>query len=109
LFDSGGQFENDLVFSAFTVLIYYSICNLSALRLPPDERMFPRWWVVGGLICCLVLAFFVNWLYWAVGVGFIVVGLLFQLGINRYYKAGAGSVVSPNIIVEEEAHPLDKK
>jgi hypothetical protein len=68
--------------------------------------MFSRWWAVGGLICCLVLAFFVNWLYWAVGVGLIVVGLLFQLGINRYYK---GSVVSPNIIVEEEAYPLDKK
>lgn len=28
-------------FSAFTVLIYYAITNLAALRLSPDERLYP--------------------------------------------------------------------
>ena len=34
-------------FSAFTVLVYYAITNLAALRLPANQRIFPRWiaWV----------------------------------------------------------------
>ncbi|MDX1565337.1 MAG: APC family permease, partial [Phycisphaeraceae bacterium] len=29
-------------FSAFTVLVYYAITNLAALRLPPEDRLYPR-------------------------------------------------------------------
>lgn len=62
-------------FSAFTVLVYYAITNLAALRLPPKDRMFPRWVSVGGLVGCLSLAFRVEARVWLVGLVLIGVGL----------------------------------
>ena len=47
-------------FSAFTVLVYYSITNLAALRLPADKRLYPPWIAVLGLLGCLLLAAFVE-------------------------------------------------
>ena len=51
-------------FSAVTVLIYYAITNAAALRLPPDERLYPRWIAVAGLGGCAALALFVPPAYW---------------------------------------------
>jgi APA family basic amino acid/polyamine antiporter len=65
-------------FSAFTVLIYYSITNLCALRLTQDERLYsvlPSW---VGLFACLFLAFWVAPQIWLVGLGLIAVGLIWQ-------------------------------
>lgn len=42
--------------SAFTVLLYYAITNLAALRLPPAERRYPRWVAGAGLAICTGLA-----------------------------------------------------
>jgi len=61
--------------SAFTVLVYYSITNASALALTKDQRLFPRWISWFGLASCLSLAFFVEWMIWLIGLG--VIGLLF--------------------------------
>ena len=47
-------------FSAFAVLIYYSITNLCALRMKPSERIFPIWPAWVGLASCLFLAFWVQ-------------------------------------------------
>jgi APA family basic amino acid/polyamine antiporter len=65
-------------FSAFTVLIYYSLTNLAALRIPRSERLYPRAWAVGGLISCAGLAFWVEPRIWAVGLGLIGVGVLWH-------------------------------
>ena len=62
-------------FSAFTVLVYYAITNLAALYIPADGRLFPKWVSVAGLVCCSSLAFFVEPLYWGVGLGLIAAGL----------------------------------
>jgi APA family basic amino acid/polyamine antiporter len=43
-------------FSSFAVLVYYSIANAAAFRLAPDERRFPRWLSVVGLLGCVILA-----------------------------------------------------
>ena len=42
--------------SAFTVLIYYSVMNICALRQPVDERRFPRVVPAAGLAMCVALA-----------------------------------------------------
>jgi APA family basic amino acid/polyamine antiporter len=47
-------------FSAFTVLIYYSITNLSALMLKPEQRLYPVFVPIGGLTGCLFLAFWLD-------------------------------------------------
>lgn len=62
-------------FSAFTVLVYYAITNLAALRLPAEARLYPRWIPAAGLAGCLGLAFWVEPRVWLVGLALIGVGL----------------------------------
>ena len=47
-------------FSAFTVLIYYSITNLAALQLTAEERLYPRIVSILGLVGCLGLSVWVS-------------------------------------------------
>jgi APA family basic amino acid/polyamine antiporter len=42
--------------SAITVLIYYAVTNLAALRLPAADRRFPRAIAALGLVTCVALA-----------------------------------------------------
>lgn len=61
-------------FSAFTVLVYYGLTNLSALYLPAEHRRFPRWIAALGLASCFGLACFVEPAIWLAGVGLLLVG-----------------------------------
>lgn len=70
-----GDVRTTWSFSAFTVLVYYAITNLAALRLPPEHRLFPRWVPVAGLLGCLGLAFWVEREIWLVGLGVLGLGL----------------------------------
>jgi APA family basic amino acid/polyamine antiporter len=70
-----GDIRTTWSFSAFSVLIYYSLTNLAALRMPHALRRYPRWIAALGLIACLGLAFWVEPSVWVAGVGTIVLGL----------------------------------
>ncbi len=76
-------------FSAFTVLVYYAITNLAALALPREARDFPRVLAQAGLLSCLTLAFFVEREIWLVGLGLILVGLVWH-AIARSLAAPRG-------------------
>jgi APA family basic amino acid/polyamine antiporter len=65
-------------FSAFTVLLYYFITNLAALRQPASQRLYPRAVAWAGLGSCLFLAFWVEIRFWLTGLSFIGVGLLWH-------------------------------
>jgi len=65
-------------FSAFTVLVYYAITNLAALRLPPEQRMFSPLFAWGGLASCVFLAFWVDWQIWLFGLALIAAGLVWH-------------------------------
>ncbi len=73
-----GNVKTTWSFSAFTVLIYYGITNLAALRLTPSARLYPIWVTWLGLGSCLFLAFWVDSLVWQMGLGLIVVGLIWH-------------------------------
>jgi APA family basic amino acid/polyamine antiporter len=60
-------------FSAFTVLLYYGITNLSALAL--DRRRLSSWL---GLASCVFLSFFVPLAVWLTGAGLVAIGLLWK-------------------------------
>lgn len=79
-----GSVETTWSFSAFTVLIYYSITNLSALYLPKEQRLYPNFIAVSGLISCLFLAFWVPLAIWLSGLLLIALGLIWHL-FHRYY------------------------
>jgi APA family basic amino acid/polyamine antiporter len=50
-------FGTAVAISSFGTLLYYSVTNLSALRLAPDKRMYHSAVAAAGLVGCLVLAF----------------------------------------------------
>lgn len=74
-----GNVRTTWSFSAFTVLVYYAITNLAALRLPAEHRLFPRWIAAAGLLGCLSLAFWVEPRIWLTGLGLVAVGLVWHL------------------------------
>lgn len=78
-----GNVKTTWSFSAFTVLIYYAITNLSALQLSDAERLYPRWLAWVGLGACLFLAFWVEVQVWVFGCGMIALGLVWHAIAHR--------------------------
>jgi APA family basic amino acid/polyamine antiporter len=70
-----GRVELTWSFSALTVLIYYGLTNLAALRLPREAQRYPRGFAWAGLIGCVGLAAFIEPVYWLIGGGLIALGL----------------------------------
>ena len=79
-----GNVKTTWSFSAFTVLIYYAINNLAALRLPPDQRRFPRSIAWAGLFACAFLAFWVEPAIWLAGMAAIGAGWLLRIAMRRW-------------------------
>ena len=78
-----GDVRTTWSFSALTVLIYYSITNLSALRLSREERLYSPLFSVAGLIGCLSLAAFIPPSVLMAGLGLLAVGLVWHALARR--------------------------
>lgn len=63
--------------AAFTILVYYGIANLAALRMNPSDKRFPDAVALLGLVCCLLLAFSLP--PRTIGFGFALLALGFAL------------------------------
>jgi APA family basic amino acid/polyamine antiporter len=87
-----GSVKTTWSFSAFTVLIYYAITNLAALRMPREERRYRPAVAWGGLSGCLFLAFQVEWRVWLTGLALIALGLGWHLIAQR---SGRDRIPSP--------------
>lgn len=83
-----GDVRTTWSFSAFTVLVYYAITNLAALRLPTEHRLFPPWVPAAGLVGCLGLAFWVEREVWLLGLVLLVAGLGGHLLARRTAREG---------------------
>lgn len=73
-----GNVKTTWSFSAFTVLIYYALTNLAALRMPAKAQLYPRWVAALGLLACLLLAFWVERQIWLIGLGLLAMGGLWH-------------------------------
>ena len=65
--------------TSLTILIYYSVTNLSALKLQPEKRLYSRVIPIAGLISCLGLVVFLpleQWLWTAV---LVAIGLVYMV------------------------------
>lgn len=78
-----GDVRTTWSFSAFSVLIYYGITDLSALQIPDEQRLYPKWIAWIGLLACFFLAFWVERQIWLVGLGLIVLGLIWKTLIRQ--------------------------
>ncbi|MGI9038353.1 MAG: APC family permease [Gemmatimonadota bacterium] len=70
-------------FSAFTVLIYYAVTNLAAIRMPAAERLYHPAIAWLGLAGCLGLAFWVERRVWIVGLAVLGAGLILRGLLRR--------------------------
>ncbi|MCC9642084.1 APC family permease [Rhodopirellula sp. JC740] len=73
-----GDVKTTWSFSAFTVLVYYALTNLSATRLTKEERLFSPVIPWLGLLSCLGLAFWVQPKIWLIGLTLLIIGWAFQ-------------------------------
>lgn len=73
-------------FSAATVLIYYALTNLCAIRVDSTERIFPIAFAWCGLLGCCGLVLFIPWPMLAAVAGLIAVGML----VRSFRRSNAG-------------------
>ncbi len=78
--------ETAVAVSSFGTLLYYSITNVSALKLPGAQRRFPRALAVAGLVGCLGLAFALPSEYVLIGLVILAVGLAFRTLSQRIQR-----------------------
>jgi basic amino acid/polyamine antiporter, APA family len=72
-------FTTAIAIASFGTLLYYSVTNLSALRLPPKQRTFPRWLAMAGLAGCLALAFALAPKEIGIGLLILLAGVIFRV------------------------------
>jgi APA family basic amino acid/polyamine antiporter len=82
-----GSVKTAWSFSAFTVLVYYAITNLAALRLPARHRRFPRWISAAGLAGCAFLAFWVEPAVWIAGLCVLASGMIWYAAARALRKS----------------------
>ncbi len=78
-------------FSALTVLVYYAITNLAALRLPKAHRLYPRWISWAGLGSCLLLMACIPVPVWLAGAALLALGVSLRLVIKHKLAGNAAS------------------
>ena len=79
-----GDFAFAWSLSAFTVLIYYAMTNLSALLLPRPQRRIPSWISLVGLLSCCTLAFSVPPAIWSIGLAVLSAGFIWRFIMRKY-------------------------
>ena len=80
-----GSFEFILRSASFTILLYYSITNIAALRQPAGEQLYGKLIPVLGLIGCLAMSVSLPITVMLSGIGLWVVGFALRLVFHKVY------------------------
>lgn len=80
-----GTLETIVAGASFTILLYYTLANLAALRMPAERKLFPNWIPVVGFVSCLVLAFTLRPGIILSGLGLLAAGFVFRLLYRRLF------------------------
>ncbi len=65
--------------AAFTILTYYGIANLAALRMPGAQKLYPYFIARTGIVACLLLAISLPLKIILIGCAVLTVGLVLRL------------------------------
>lgn len=69
--------------ATFTILVYYGITNIAALRMPVEKKLYPNWIPVLGLAFCSILAGSQRPVTIASGLGLLVLGFGLRMALHR--------------------------
>ena len=81
-----GTFEFILASAAFTILLYYSITNLAALRQPKQERRHGKVVPVLGLTGCLLMAISLDFDVIISGISVLLAGFILRFVLHKIYR-----------------------
>ncbi|MDH5482152.1 MAG: amino acid permease [Candidatus Bathyarchaeota archaeon] len=73
--------------STFALLFYYTLANVSALRMKTENRKYPRVVPAIGAATCLALlifALFASLQSWIIGVASLLIGAVYYLGKQKF-------------------------
>lgn len=73
-----GTLEWVVAAAAFTILLYYGIANIAALRLAAADKLYPKWIAILGLIFCLLLAASLRLTTILTGLGLLTIGFILR-------------------------------
>jgi APA family basic amino acid/polyamine antiporter len=69
--------------AAFTILIYYGIANICALRLSHESKLYPKWVAVVGLIFCIAMAASLPLITIVSGLSILGIGFIWRVVLRR--------------------------
>ena len=73
--------------STFALLFYYSLANISALRLKVEKRLYPRFVPILGTASCLALLvfiFFASAQAWIIGLAGLIAGVIYYAAKKKF-------------------------
>lgn len=82
-----GTLQTVVSAAAFTILLYYGIANICALRLASENKLYPKWIAVLGLISCLLLAGSLPFMTILTGVGMLLTGFILRIIFQKLNKS----------------------
>ncbi len=78
-----GTLETIVAAASFSILIYYMLANLSALRMRQQDKLFPDWVPVLGAISCAALALTLRMPVILGGLAMLAAGLVWRVVYRR--------------------------
>lgn len=78
-----GTLEFIVSTASFSILLYYSITNIAALKQEKAQKLFPDWIPIAGLVTCLAMAAYMNLQTILTGVFLLIVGYLVRTLLLR--------------------------
>lgn len=79
-----GTLKGVVAAAAFTILLYYSITNIAALRLDSANKLYPKWVAWLGLISCLLLGFSLRLTTILTGLGLLIIGFVLRWLFQKF-------------------------
>ncbi|MBA3631191.1 MAG: amino acid permease [Acidobacteria bacterium] len=73
-----GTIQFVIAAAAFTILLYYGIANIAALKLAAENKLYPKWIAVVGLFSCFLLAISLRLTVILTGLGVLIVGFILR-------------------------------
>jgi APA family basic amino acid/polyamine antiporter len=73
-----GTIQFVIAAAAFTILLYYGIANIAALKLAAENKLYPKWIAVVGLLSCFLLAISLRLTVILTGLGVLIVGFILR-------------------------------